>query len=383
MTSRVARAALGAVALMLSVAVAVRAQGTLSTQGLGFPPGQLSTAARLMGGAIGEVDPLSPLNPASIGLLTGAIVMMQSEPEYRQIQIDGRVQRTSVARFPLFMGALALGSRWGVGVSASTLLDRTWETTTRDSQVVSGGDMIRWTAGERSDGSIADLRLAVSYSPLPWLKLGVGGHALSGRDQARSIRAFDDTVRFATDTQRTTLSFGGNALSAGALAMFPRRAVLGVSYRRGGGISVESGNRTIASGFAPDHYGASLVYLGINGAALGVRAAKDGWARLKNVAPSLNIHEGWDVGVGADVSGPTYGAIPVALRLGGRWRTLPFSADTTPVKEQTLSGGFAFSMARNRVELNIGGLRASRTGSGTGGISETAWTISTSFSVRP
>lgn len=45
-------------AAMMVTPVLARAQGTLSTQGLGFPPGQLSTAARTMGGATGEADPL-------------------------------------------------------------------------------------------------------------------------------------------------------------------------------------------------------------------------------------------------------------------------------------------------------------------------------------
>src|SRR5687768_17851216 len=85
------------------------AQGTLSTQGLGYPPGQLSTQAKTMGGAIGEADPLSPLNPAATGLLPTAILMMQAEPEYRVVHVGNQTQRTSVSRFPVFLGALPLG----------------------------------------------------------------------------------------------------------------------------------------------------------------------------------------------------------------------------------------------------------------------------------
>lgn len=357
------------------------AQGTLSTQGLGFPPGQLSTQARTMGGAIGEADPLSPLNPSAIGFLRDAIVLMQVEPEYRVLHFGTQTQRTSVSRFPLFMGALPLGSRWAVSLSASTLLDRTWQTTTRDSQVVTS-DTIRHTRTQRSDGSIADLRLALSFAPMPWLRVGVGGHALSGRDQLSNRIAFDDTARFATEVQETTVSFGGNAVSVGAQTLWPRKAAIGASYRKGGSLRAYEGRNVVGSGFAPDHYGVSVVYLGIAGSAIGVRAAKDKWSRLEGMAPTLNIHEGWDVGVGADVTGPSFGASPISMRLGGRWRTLPFSANTTPVKEQTFSGGLAFAMAReNRVQLNIGALRSFRKGGV--GLSEDAWTLSTGFSVRP
>src|SRR5262245_55395212 len=61
----------------LAFASSAAAQGNLSTQGLGFPPGQLSTKAASMGGSIGESDASSPLNPASIGLLLGTMIAMQ------------------------------------------------------------------------------------------------------------------------------------------------------------------------------------------------------------------------------------------------------------------------------------------------------------------
>lgn len=358
------------------------AQSNLSTQGLGYPPGQLSTQAKTMGGAIGEADPMSPLNPAATGLLPTAILMMQAEPEYRVVRVGNQTQRTSVSRFPVFLGALPLGSRWSVGLAASTLLDRTWETTTRDSQVVNG-DTIRHTRNQSSDGSIADLRLALSFAPTTWLKIGVGGHALSGRGLLRTEVAFDDTTgRFSTDVQETTVTFGGNAVSIGAHTLFPRRGAIGVTYRKGGRLSVYERNQTVGSGNAPDHLGVSVIYLGIAGTALAARAAKDDWSSLTGTAPTLRIHEGWDVGVGADVIGPTFGNNQINLRAGGRWRTLPFSADAMPVKEQTWSGGFGIPIARGDVQLNLGVLRASRRG-GVAGVSESAWTISTGFAIRP
>src|SRR5258706_6453044 len=88
------------------------AQGNLSTQGLGFPPGQLSTKALSMGGSSGESDGLSPLNTASISLILTSMIAMQAEPEYRQVKIGGQATKTSVARFPLFFGAMPLGTRW-------------------------------------------------------------------------------------------------------------------------------------------------------------------------------------------------------------------------------------------------------------------------------
>jgi hypothetical protein len=371
-----------AAALLLIAATSLEAQGTLSTQGLGFPPGQLGTAARTMGGAIGEADPFSPLNPAAIGLLGGAIIAMQAEPEYRTVVVGSITQRTAVARFPLFQGAMQLGSRWGVGVATSTLLDRTWETSTRDTQVIAG-QPIPATVSEHSDGSIADTRIALSYAITPWFRVGLSGHAISGRDQLHTIRAFDDTDRFATDTQATNLSFGGNAVSVGAVASLGRKAIIGASYRAGGGVSSETATETVGTGSVPDRMGVSLVYTGINGAALALRVAKDEWSSLRGMAKNLNIHEGLDIGAGAEVNGPSVGSNQMAFRFGGRWRTLPFSPNATPVKEQTYSTGFSLPMARGRIELNVGGLYANRTNGAISGAKEKAWTISTGFSVRP
>src|SRR5262249_17499510 len=69
-------------------------QGNISVQGLGYAPGQLSTPAVSMGGGIGEIDPLSPLNPASIALATTPMVYMQAEPEYRTLHLGGQTFRS-------------------------------------------------------------------------------------------------------------------------------------------------------------------------------------------------------------------------------------------------------------------------------------------------
>jgi len=365
---------------LISAAPALAAQGTLSTQGLGFPPGQLSTRAITMGGSIGESDPLSPLNPAAIGMLRASIVMMQAEPEYRELKSGAVTQRTAIARFPLFLGSMPVGTRWAVMLSASTLLDRTWGTTARDTQVV-GVDTVGGSIKQSSDGSIADVRLAVSYKVREWLQVGLGGHAYSGSDVLKSTRAFDDTVRFSGDTLRTALSFGGGAYSGGAVASWPGKATIGVTYRRGGTLNTYQGTQIVRAGSAPDHFGISAQYLGIKGTTFAVRVATDQWSRLKGLSPTLIVHEGWDMGVGADILGPRFGGGSAGLRLGMRWRTLPFSAGATATEERTSSIGFGLPLASQRAELSIGALRAIR--SGPAGLSEKAWTISTGFSVRP
>jgi len=381
----VRRIAPAGVALLVALLVALAstpaaAQGNLSTQGLGFSPGQLGTTAASMGGAIGESDPLSPLNPAAISLMQVPIIYMQAEPEFRWLTTGGRRERTSIARFPVFVGIMPMGSRWVVSASASTLLDRTWATTTRDTQFVGpdtlGADLLR-----RSNGSIADTRLAVSFAPRTWIRFGIGGHVFSGRALLQSIRAFDDSSAFVSDTQQVAVGFGGNAVSVGVQTLWPRVAAVGLSYRRGGRFRTYVEGEPDDKASAPDHFGASVAYLGLQGATLAVRASRDAWSRLSALSPSLRVHEGWDLGAGVDVVGPRFGGSPVAFRAGGRWRTLPFSATGNAVREKTWSGGLGLPLGGGRVELNVGALRATRTDNA--GIVEDAWTISTGFAVRP
>ena len=267
-----------------------------------------------------------------------------------------------------------------MAVSASTLFDRTWSTSARDIQVI-GPDTIRSTIDQLSDGSLVDLRLAASYMVRPWLRVGLGGHGYSGQTVLRNVHTFDDSVRFATDTQRTTLGYGGNAVSFGVQTLWPKYGAIGVSYRRGGTLSTYTGNTVNRSSSAPDHFGISAVYLGIEGTTLAVRVATDKWSRVSGLSPTLKVHEGLDLGLGADVQGPRFGSGEIGVRAGARWRTLPFSAGASAVKERSLSGGFGFPFARQRSEVNIGVIRATRTGSS--GTSENAWTLSTGYTVRP
>jgi hypothetical protein len=80
------------------------AQGTLSTQGFGYPTGQMSTRSVGAGGALAEIDPLSVTNPAALLGLGGSALYFQAEPEYRTINRASASQRSTIARFPVVSG---------------------------------------------------------------------------------------------------------------------------------------------------------------------------------------------------------------------------------------------------------------------------------------
>ena len=93
------------------VATRAQAQGTLGAQGFGYPPGQLSAYSRSLGGATGETDALSPINPAALALLRRGGLYIQSEQESRAIDAGGRSGSTRAYRFPLFAAGVPVGSR--------------------------------------------------------------------------------------------------------------------------------------------------------------------------------------------------------------------------------------------------------------------------------
>jgi hypothetical protein len=372
----------------LALPAAAGAQGSLGVQGFGYPPGQLSTRAGATGGAVAEIDALSPLNPASLLGLGVSTLYFQAEPEYRRVTAGGRTASTSVSRFPLVAGGLALGSRWAAGLSMSTLADRTWETSIEAVESI-GNDTARATSTYRSEGAINDARLGVAYAPREWLHLGVGLHAVSGRNRIFVERVFVDD-RFSNFRDTSVISYGGNAVSLGLEARRPELGSIAMSYRKGTRLSAETsrGDSVIGRGNVPDRLGLSVAYLGIARSAIALRASQDKWSQLSGLGSAgFRARDTWDYSIGGDIAGPRFGPRVLMMRVGARWRDLPFAvvgedgvAGPT-VQERSLSGGIGTMLANGRASFDLGVIRASRTADLDA--SERSWIFSIGLTVRP
>jgi hypothetical protein len=175
---------LGSVAACLvtsPVATTVAAQGVVSVQGFGYPPGQLSAGALGIGGSAAEADAASGLNPAAIGTVSRFAIYAHYQPEFRKTTAGGTTASSRAMRFPGFTVTGGRG-RFTTSLSFSTLLDRTWANSYSDSQVV-GGETVPSTLRASSDGAINDSRFALSYVVNQGLQVGLAVHALSGENR--------------------------------------------------------------------------------------------------------------------------------------------------------------------------------------------------------
>ena len=366
-------------------ASALGAQGNISTQGYGYPQGQLSSRALSMGGAIGEIDPSSALNPAAIGRLGTRTVVFQIEPEYRTLKSATATDRTTTARYPLVNIGVPFGQNWVIGVSASSLLDRTWQTSSSGSVNV-GGDIVNTTTDEQSQGAINDLRLATTWTNRSWLYVGVGFSAVTGRNVLNTFQQFEDSSFNAFASDRV-LSYTGSALSAGVqMVSSELSTVLGLSYRLGNSLKMSANDTTLARGEVPDRFGASLAFTGIPGTVLAARVAHDKWSSmtpmLTNAGSGEQAHDSWELGGGAELTGPRVLGQTLLLRAGGRARTLPFEAAGKTVSEKSASFGTGANFGGGRMSADVTVMRQWRNAD-LPTISERAWTLSLSLTARP
>ncbi len=369
-------------ALLLATPVVLRAQSNLSSQGFGYPTGQFSTRASGAGGSLGEMDPLSPINPAAIGQLGSRLVYFQIEPEYRTVTTSAGPERTTTARYPIVFGAIPIGSRWVFSIGSSTLLDRTSSTSFNTIQVLNGTDSIPMTTTYKIDGAMNDVRLASAFLPTSWLHLGLGVHAITGRNLITLTQAFpSDTTEFSSFTQQRVLGFSGKAVSGGVQLM-SNSVEVAFSGRAGGTLNLSASDTALTSANVPNRYGASIAYTGIANSAIAVRTSRENWSSLGSLgSKGLVGVDAWDTSIGADIAGPRWGERSISLRGGFRDRTLPFQTSGHTVTEKSISGGVGTSLANGHVLADLALIHADRTAAIAA--SEKAWIISLGLSVRP
>ena len=375
------RGAVGALIGTTGLAARASAQASLSLQGFGFPAGQMSTRTLGAGGSLAEIDPLTPVNPASVALLLTRLIYVQAEPEFRSVRSQNGTDHTTTPRYPNVFGAIPIGSGLVVSLGSSSLLDRTGTTTFASPQILSGTDTVLMTTKLQIQGAMNDVQLAAGWSPTTWFRFGLGAHAITGHNLVTLTQTFDDTLAFATARNQRILSFSGSAASVG-VQFLAKDLTFAASARQGGTLSLSAGDTTLSHARVPNRFGASVTYTGIANSFISARTAHDNWSVLGSLGnPGLRSVDGWDTSIGADIAGPKLGSRPLFLRAGFRDRTLPFTANATTVTERSESVGLGTLFANGRVLSDFALIHANR--SADVNASESAWTLSIGLSIRP
>ncbi|MEO7102368.1 MAG: hypothetical protein ABI311_03320 [Gemmatimonadaceae bacterium] len=362
-------------------AVAARAQGSVSLQGFGYPTGELSTRALGTAGALGDIDPRSPINPAALGIRPAAQIYAQYDAELRRVTSGGMTSATTTARLPNIGGILPINDHLVIGFSAATLLDRTWESNLARVQVF-GTDTVPFNERLKSDGGLTDVRFALAYSPGSRIHVGVGVHTFPGSMQLTSNELFPDSTQFRNITQISEVGFSGSAFSAGVAVDVLPGLSLAIHGRKGGTAKMFANDSLLTTSHTPDSYAGSIAYSGIPGTTVAIRAQHDNWSRMTSLSYSgATGVDANDVSAGVESSGPRIGGFPLLLRVGARRRDLPFRVGTQTVQETSFGGGIGVPIAYDRVTFDIAALHTSRTG--VTGVTERAYNLSFGLQVHP
>lgn len=373
------RRALRSFAVLAALPAAAAAQGGLGVQGYGYPTGQISSAALAVGGANAEVDAASQLNPAAVGLANRFAVYMQYQPEFRRTTIGGGTADARTMRFPSFQIAGGQG-RLTVALSASTFLDRTWRNEYSDSVIV-GGSYVPSTIVASSEGAITDARLAASYTLSPRVQVGVGLHALVGKNDVEFGRNFPDSTGVGDVAQLSTMSYAGGAVSLGIVSAPVEGVLIGASFRKGGSLEARQSSTEVYQGDAPDRLGLSVLYTGIPNTTFAARFDRTNWSAMSALGSAqMSVFDANDLGLGVEVVGPRVAGVPSYARLGLRSRGLPFGANGDQVSERSLSGGIGIPVARGRGVIDLSLQRATRSAAGA---NERAWSLGIGLGIKP
>ena len=347
--------------------------------GIGFPGDPLGARARSLGGGIGAFDPTSALNPATVAGLGRLVVGGAAGTSLRRYTAgDSTVTGLRETRFPFGMfGGIIPNTPLSFAVSFSTYAERTYDVTTTGTQVLRG-DTLTVTDRVASDGAVTDFRGALAVRP--WSRLLIGGafHLLGGSSRLTVGRSFS-SPDYSPYVERNQLSFSGIGVSGG-IVLRPTSAIeLAASARLDGDLEIRSETQTAGAVRLPVSLMGGLRLLPAAGLTLASTAVRRSWSRSQPdlIAPS-QAFDTWEIGSGVELSRPGGGLVP--LRLGYRYRQLPFSNVATQPTETVITGGTGLLLGGGRASLDASVERFHRSG---GGADEQGWYFSLGVIIVP
>jgi hypothetical protein len=343
--------------------------------GIGFPGAPLSVRARALGGGVAAVDPYSALNPASVADLGNLVAAFSGATTLRRYTATGdtAIGGLRETRFPYGMfGGRITRTPVSFALNFSTYLERTYDVTSTGTQVLRG-DTLQVTDRLGSDGAVTDLRGALAFRPWSRLLVGAAVHMLGGSSRLDVRRVFSDSAYLSYVEQRR-LVFSGFGVSAGVLLRPTRAIELAGAARLDGRLTSRVGGDSVGSDRLPVSFTAGLRLMPARGLRWSATATHRSWTRTQpDLAASTRAFDTWEAASGLEL-----GSLP--LRLGVRYRQLPFSNVGTQPTELVFAGGSGVLFARGRAAMDFAIERFRRSG---GGADEQGWQFTAGVMVVP
>ena len=386
------RALGAALALVAAVpwAAPARAQDSVfGIRGLGFVDQSVAARSAGLGGGNAVFDGESALNPAAIGAWSGSVGWALGSSSDRSFDAGTGPASLRSTRFPLFGFATQVSPRLVVAVTASDFLDRNWTVVQTDT-VTPRDSALVVSDKTRSLGGVSDLRVAMAYRR-QGIALGLGLHLLAGSATTVVTRTFtSDTLAYLPFTLQSVTSFTGVGVSLGVVAAPASTVTAAASVRVSGRLRAEAPDTTVDVPM-PVEVNAGVSVQPVGGLVLATTVGYASWSRSSAAlvaAGQQGARDAWSVGAGADLALLKVGRALVPVRIGYRWRQLPFPIpDSTgvgpilaPLSERALSLGFGFTAAGGRATVDAAFEWGSRTA---GGLRESFATTLVGLTVRP
>jgi hypothetical protein len=350
-------------------------------RGLGFPDLGVAARSAALGGGNAAFDGESTVNPAAFGSWTGTTGWAVASSSSRSFDAGSGASSLTSTRFPVFGFASDVSPRLVVAVTASDYLDRNWsvlQTDTvqpRDSALVVNDQT-------KSQGGVSDLAVSAAYR-MPRLVLGLGLHLLTGSVQTSVLRKFvTDSLAYLPFAVQSSTTYRGVAASFGVVAAPLPWVALAASLRVAGRLRAESPDATVDVPMPVElHFGLSAQPLA--GLELATTVGYASWSRASAAllaSDSEPARNTWSVGAGAGLSLLRVGRSPVPLRVGYRWRQLPFPIGGAALTEHAASLGLGFTAAGGRATVDVSVERGTRAA---GATRESFTTTMLGLTVRP
>jgi hypothetical protein len=348
-----------ALGLMVAAPATVSADSVFGIRGLGILGRPLSARASSSAGAFSLFDGTSALNPGAFAQFGGPAGWAAMAATSRRFTDGSLAASLGSSRFPLFGFATTAGAKVVLGVTIGDYLDRTWSVSTAKDTLLRDST-ITLNDQATSSGGVSDVQLAGAYRLSADVSVGLGLHTLVGSTRLTVVRTFSSAA-FSDYRETATTEFSGVGVSAGMTARLGPRLALAASARLNGRLKAAVRGGSSATVALPVELGAAVLYAPSSAVGLAATAGYQSWSRAATdlvAAGQPGSRSVWNVAAGAELSVLRWHRDPVPLRLGYRWRQLPFpmvtASGTAPLSESAASMGLGLALAGGRATLDAG-----------------------------